>query len=291
MNNELIIDERQRELGDFIVGRLLPFRKKRAVGPFIFIDHMGPDEIGPGHYLDVDQHPHIGLSTLTYLLEGQIEHRDSMGEVQIVKKGDVGFMTAGAGVAHTERTPSSHRDGQKRQMHGYQIWVGLPKEMEQMEPEFDFVESSDLPKWEEDWIYYVLAAGKAMGHTSPLKVHSPMYLLDMDCSSDATIDLRDSLYGEISIVVTRGSIIHHGESIGQGQMLVNVVKDSCSIEVTAGSRLLIFGGEPFPEERYLLWNFASSSKETLQQARSDWEARKFPKVPGDSTYIPYPGAK
>jgi len=288
MNNELIIDERQRELGDFIVGRLLPFRKKRAVGPFIFIDHMGPDDIGPGHYLDVDQHPHIGLSTLTYLLEGQIEHRDSMGEVRVVNQGDVGFMTSGSGVTHTERTPASQRDGQIRRMHGYQIWVGLPKEKESMEPEFDFVKSEQLPKWEENGIKYVLAAGKAMGHESPLKVHSPLYLLDMQCTKKSELDLRDRLYGEIAIVVTQGEISHHGESVGQGQMLVNVVEDSCSIEVSKGSRLLIFGGNAFPEERYLLWNFASSDKAILQKAKSDWEARNFPKVPGDNTYIPFP---
>lgn len=288
MNNDLIIDERQRDLGDFIVGRLLPFRKKRAVGPFVFIDHIGPTSVGPDHYIDVDQHPHIGLSTLTYLLEGEMEHRDSMGVVQRITAGDVGFMTAGKGVAHTERTPVDMRDGNSYPMHGYQVWVGIPKEREQMEPGFDFVETSELPRWKTGGVKFALAAGEAFGRKSPLQVHSKLYMLDLEFEQDVSLDLREELYGEIAIVITKGNISHRDERIGQGKMLVNVIEDSCKLEVESGSRLLVFGGEPFPEERFLMWNFASSNKEVLRQAKEDWEAKRFPKVPGDDTYIPYP---
>ncbi|MEM6726512.1 MAG: pirin family protein [Bacteroidota bacterium] len=146
-NVGLIIEERSRDIGNFLVGRLIPFRKKRMVGPFSFIDHMGPSWISPGKYMEVGQHPHIGLSTLTYLLEGQIMHRDSTGAIQVVTPGSVGWMTAGKGIVHTERTPESLRDGGRYPVHGFQIWVALPKELEDMDPEFSFTPADHLPKW------------------------------------------------------------------------------------------------------------------------------------------------
>ncbi|WP_246062625.1 pirin family protein [Mesohalobacter halotolerans] len=146
-NNKLLVNERQADLGQFMVGRLLPFRGKRQVGPFTFIDHMGPTTLGNGIYMDVDQHPHIGLSTLTYLFKGEIEHRDSIGSVQLISPGDVGFMTAGHGVTHTERTPESKRTHDTFEMHGYQIWLALPKDKEDMEPNFQFYKSSEIPSW------------------------------------------------------------------------------------------------------------------------------------------------
>ena len=149
-NIGLIIEERSRDLGDFLVGRLLPFRKKRMVGPFIFIDHMGPSVIGPGRYLDIGQHPHIGLSTLTYLFEGEVVHRDTLGTVQKVTPGAVGWMTAGSGIVHTERTPQEQRDGGAYPMHGYQIWVALPRHLEEMDPEFSYTPKGDLPKWHDN---------------------------------------------------------------------------------------------------------------------------------------------
>jgi len=144
-NNRLLVNERQADLGNFMVGRLLPFRKKRQVGPFTFIDHMGPAKLGNGKYVDVDQHPHIGLSTLTYLFEGEIEHKDSIGSVQVISPGDVGFMTSGSGVTHTERTPVHKRGNEEFIMHGYQIWVALPKDKENIAPQFDYYPSKDIP--------------------------------------------------------------------------------------------------------------------------------------------------
>lgn len=288
MNNKLIVDERQADLGNFMVGRLLPFRKKRQVGPFTFIDHMGPAEIGAGRYMDVDQHPHIGLSTLTYLYEGSVHHKDSMGTDQVVNAGDVGFMTAGSGVTHTERTPVENRDGLVKKMHGYQIWVAMPKAMEEDDPSFQFVAKADLTKWEQDGNEFILVAGSAFGKNSPLKGHSPLFMVDIHAKNETTIDLKGQVKGEIAFVVVKGEIMEDGERIKAGQMLISKTEDACKICCAAGTQLLLFGGQAFDEERYLLWNFVSSSKERLQQAKQDWMDKKFPKVPGDDTYIPFP---
>lgn len=288
MNNKMIVDERQRDLGNFLVGRLLPFRKKRNVGPFVFIDHMGPTELIPGKYIDVDQHPHIGLCTLTYLYEGKIEHRDSTGSVQVVKAGDAGFMTSGKGVTHTERTPQYLRTKEKQNMHGYQIWVALPKEWEEMVPQFDYYPAESLPQWEADDLCFTLVAGEAYGKQSPLLGYSPMFMLSVEAKEKSTLHLKDHLKGEVAIVIVEGHITEASEKVNAGQMLISKSDEACQIEVPKGAKLLLFGGESFPEERFLLWNFASSSKERLLQAKADWEAKNFPKVPGDNTYIPIP---
>lgn len=175
-NIGLIIEEKAADIGNFLVGRLLPFREKRAVGPFVFIDHMGPSELKDYQNLDVPPHPHIGLSTLTYLLEGSIFHRDSIGSAIEIKPGAVNWMTAGKGVVHSERTPEYLRHSDKR-LHGFQIWVGLPKHLEQSEPTFHHIEADDIPVWEEDGIQYKLIAGEAFGRTSPVPVHSKLFSL------------------------------------------------------------------------------------------------------------------
>ncbi|MEL6923085.1 MAG: pirin family protein [Bacteroidota bacterium] len=287
-NNKMIVEERSRDIGNFLVGRLLPFRKKRQVGPFTFIDHMGPTEIVPPHYMDVDQHPHIGLSTLTYLMEGAIEHKDSTGAHQLIEAGDVGFMTSGAGVTHTERSPMVHRDGVVRKVHGYQVWVALPRDKEEMEPRFDFIPKAALPSWQQDGLHFTLVAGEAFGRQSPLPVYSPLFMVDIEAPGGGPVDIKGQLKGEIAVVVTNGSVLDETATIEAGQMLISKTEDECCIELSPGSRVLLFGGAPFAEERFLHWNFVSSSKERLQQAAADWRARKFPKVPGDDTYIPFP---
>ena len=287
-NNKMIIEERQRNLGNFIVGRLLPFRKKRSVGPFVFIDHMGPVKINPNNYMDVDQHPHIGLSTLTYLLEGEIEHRDSTGASTIITPGNVGFMTSGKGVTHTERTPQHQRDGNTYSLHGYQIWVALPKDKEQMQPKFDYYPNETLPKWKEKNVSITLVAGEAFGKRSPLIGFSHLFMVDVFAEKDTHLELKNHLKGEVAFVITHGSIVDDGVEVHAGQMLISKTNEECCIELKANTRLLIFGGEPFPEERFLLWNFASFSKAILNQAKEDWQRIKFPKVPGDATYIPFP---
>jgi redox-sensitive bicupin YhaK (pirin superfamily) len=287
-NNKMLVEERQRDLGQFIVGRLLPFRQKRQVGPFTFIDHMGPVTLAPGQYFDVDQHPHIGLCTLTYLLEGYIEHRDSTGAVQRISPGDVGFMSAGRGVSHTERTPAQARDGAPQHLHGYQVWVALPKEKEEMEPRFDFVSREALPHWAENGLELTLVAGEGFGRKSPLPVHSPLFMVDVVATRDTWLDIQGQLQGEIAVVVTRGRVLEEEENIAAGQMLISRAEDTCRLTLEAGTRLLLFGGQPLPEERFMYWNFVSSSKERIEQARADWREKRFPQVPGDDTYIPLP---
>jgi len=287
-NNKMIIEERSRDIGNFLVGRLLPFRKKRQVGPFTFIDHMGPALMKPPNYMDVDQHPHIGLSTLTYLLEGQIEHKDSTGAHQLIKPGDVGFMTAGRGVTHTERTPQGLRTGTPFNIHGYQVWVALPKEKEEMTPRFDFIAKADLPQWEMNGLKMTLIAGTGYGYESPLPVHGPLFMIDVIAEQAGALDINGQLEGEIGLVVTEGMVIDGEEEIRAGQMLISKTEDECLVHLEKGTRLLMFGGPALPEERFLFWNFVASSKARLEQAKADWKARRFPKVPGDDTYIPLP---
>jgi redox-sensitive bicupin YhaK (pirin superfamily) len=287
-NNKMLVEERQRDIGKFMVGRLLPMKEKRQVGPFTFIDHMGPAELKSGEYIDVDQHPHIGLSTLTYLFEGQIEHRDSTGAVQVISPGDVGFMSSGSGVSHTERTPTPLRQNSVNRMHGYQVWVALPKEMEEMTPRFDYVPAKELPTWEQDGMAMTLVAGEGFGHQSPLKVYSPLFMVDVFAKEAGALDIQGQLRGEIAIVVVHGEVIEDGEPVHAGQMMISLSEDTCRLELEAGTRLLIFGGQPLPEERYMFWNFVSSSRERIEQAKTDWREHRFPKVAGDDTYIPLP---
>ncbi len=287
-NPGLIIEERSRDIGDFLVGRLIPFRKKRMVGPFIFIDHMGPSKIGTGTYLDIDPHPHIGLCTLTYLFEGEILHRDSIGSEQLIKPGDVNLMTAGSGVTHTERTPSQQRDGTTRTLHGYQIWIALPKEEEDRQPEFFHLSTGSLPSWENDGFKHTLVSGKALGYESPVPAYSPHYMIDCIAQKDSLLQL-DQLYGETGLVITNGNIAACGQSIPAGNMLIAKHEEGCQVEVSAGTHLLVFGGDAFPEERHIYWNFVATSKEKIEAAKVRWRNRDFPKVVNDKGYIPLPG--
>lgn len=287
-NNKLLVDERQTDLASFIVGRLLPFRKKRQVGPFTFIDHMGPSIIGPDRYADVDQHPHIGLSTLTYLFEGRIAHKDSTGADQIIHPGDVGFMTSGKGVTHTERTPLEDRDQEERTLHGYQIWVALPKEKEEMEPRFDYYPADSIPNCELGDLTLKVVAGNAFGHSAPLQGYSPLFMVDVYAHKETTLDLRGHIEGEVAFVIVKGEIMSEDQKVQAGQMLISKTDAECEICMAEDTQILLFGGEPLPEERFLLWNFVSHSRERLSQAKDDWANRRFPSVKGDETYIPFP---
>ena len=287
-NNKLLVNERQADLGNFMVGRLLPFREKRQVGPFTFIDHMGPATLGAGKYVDVDQHPHIGLSTLTYLLEGQIEHRDSTGSIQLISPGDVGFMTAGNGVTHTERTPINKRNSERFVMHGYQVWIALPKEKEEIAPHFDFFPSSELPSWNTGALTFKLVAGKAFGRSAPLQGYSPLFMVDIYAEKETTLHLKGQLVGEVAFVIAKGSITYQEQHIEAGQMLISKTNDECEVCLEKGTQLLLFGGQALSQEHFLLWNFVSHSKDRLRQAKKDWKNKKFPKVEGDNTYIPIP---
>lgn len=287
-NSGLIIEERSRDIGDFLVGRLIPFRKKRMVGPFVFIDHMGPTHIRPNHYLDVDQHPHIGIATLTYLLEGTITHQDSMGTNQIITPGSVNWMVAGKGCTHTERTPQAIRDAQKSYtLHGYQIWVALPKALENIAPSFQHIEAVKLPKWTDKGAQYILVAGNAMGHASPLSVHSPLFMIDLKAHEDYPFTAH-GLKGEIGITIVKGSIQACNQTITAGNMLVSKTQDLCNLLIHKGSQVLIFGGTPFAEKRHIFWNFVSHDLTKIEMAKNDWVSKKIPMMSNDQTYIPLP---
>ncbi|MCR9263088.1 MAG: pirin family protein [Flavobacteriaceae bacterium] len=287
-NIGLIIEERSRDIGDFLVGRLIPFRKKRMIGPFIFIDHMGPTQLGPQKYMDVDQHPHIGLSTLTFMLEGEIIHRDGMGTHQRIRPGSVNWMTAGRGVSHTERTPEDMRHGNEFTAHGYQIWVALPKELENMEPQFHHIEGKDLPKWKDESAGFTLVAGEGYGKVSPVPVHSPLFMIEVKNAEPYALNVNGKLKGEIGICIVEGGIEACGEVVEKGNILVSKVEDTCNIKLSPNTHLLLFGGEPFPEERHIFWNFVSSNKETIEQAKEAWKNKTFPMMTDDDTYVPLP---
>ncbi|MBO9592286.1 MAG: pirin family protein [Niabella sp.] len=283
----MIIEERAADIGNFLVGRLLPFRQKRMVGPFIFIDHMGPANLKDYQNLDVPPHPHIGLSTLTYLFEGAIMHRDSLGSEVEIMPGAVNWMTAGKGVVHSERTPDYLRTTDK-QLHGLQIWVALPKALEQSEPSFTHVEAAAIPVWQQDGAVIKLISGTAFGKTSPVPVHSPQYFIKIQTPKGQVLNIGKDLYGESGLYILEGSVISDGNTYGPKQILIAKDSTLCSFETTDNTTVFIFGGEPFPEERFIYWNFVSSDREVIEKAKQDWLEQRFPPVPGETEFVPLP---
>lgn len=287
-NINLIIEERAADIGKFMVGRLLPFRQKRMVGPFIYIDHMGPVKLHERENFDVLPHPHIGLSTLTFLFEGSIMHRDSLGNAVEINPGAVNWMTAGRGIVHSERTPERLRHSDK-ELHGLQIWVALPQALETMEPEFFHAEKERIPSWETDQVTYKLIAGAAFDRQSPVPVYSPLYMLEIRSAEKRVLDIGKHLYGESGLYILEGGIESEGHVYGPKQILVAKDSSLCSFTILEHSVIYIFGGEPFPEERYIDWNFVSSEKSRIESAKQRWAARGFDTIPGDETaFVPYP---
>lgn len=287
-NIGLILEEKAADIGNFLVGRLLPFRQKRSVGPFVFIDHMGPTAMNDAQNMDVPPHPHIGLSTLTYLLEGAVRHRDSMGVDVVIMPGAVNWMTAGKGVTHSERTPEYMRHTEKV-MHGFQLWVALPKALESGEPSFSHTNAEDLPHWEENGVFYKLIAGKVGVHQSPVPVYSDLFFLEIHSDFATEINIGKDLFGESALYVLEGSVHIEGNEYGSKQLLIAKNATLCSFNISAGATVYIFGGQPFPEERFIYWNFVNSDKKVIEQAKEDWVAHRFPEVPGDDGYVPLPG--
>ncbi|TXI86034.1 MAG: pirin family protein [Crocinitomicaceae bacterium] len=286
-NIQLIIDERPADIGNFLVGRLLPFREKRTVGPFAFIDHMGPAVLEKGQNLDVAPHPHIGLSTLTFLFEGSMMHRDSLGTEIEIQPGAVNWMTAGKGIVHSERTPEYLRD-EKKSLHGLQIWVALPKALEEMDPQFTHVPASEIPSWEENGLQFKLIAGEAFGKKSPVPVFSPLYFIEIKSTAKQTVTIGNALYGESALYILEGTIYSEGNTFESKHILI--AKDSrlCTFEMEANTTVYIFGGEPFEEERFIFWNFVSSHKDRIEEAKQMWEAQAFDRVPGETDFVPLP---
>lgn len=286
-NISLIIEERSHDIGNFMVGRLLPFRGKRTVGPFIFLDHMGPVCMSDTQNMDIPPHPHIGLSTLTYLFEGSVMHRDSLGIEMEIKPGQVNWMTAGKGIVHSERTPEYLRHSDKL-MHGLQIWVAMPKELEMTEPSFYHASEDEIPIWQNDGVTYKLIAGTAFGHESPVPVYSKLFLLELKSKEEKTIQIGHELFGEVAIYILAGSIENEGISYEPKRILVAKQDELCEFILKENSTIYIFGGEPFPEERFIYWNFVATSKEIIEEAKRKWQEQTFPKIPGETEFVPLP---
>ncbi|PRZ27764.1 pirin family protein [Flavobacterium granuli] len=286
-NIKLIIEERPSNIGNFMVGRLLPFREKRMVGPFAFIDHMGPTCMSNYENLDVPPHPHIGLSTLTYLFEGSIMHKDSLGTEMEIKPGQINWMTAGKGIVHSERTPEYLRNSDKM-LHGLQIWVALPKELEEIEASFFHVPENEIPEWQLGDVAFKLIAGEVLGKKSPVPVYSPLYLLELKSRSRQTVTIGDYLFGESGLYILEGSIESEGNIFEPKQLLVAKDSKLCSFEMAENTTIYIFGGEAFPEERIIYWNFVASTKELIEKAKDKWLAQTFDKVPGENEFVPLP---
>jgi redox-sensitive bicupin YhaK (pirin superfamily) len=289
-NTQLIIEERAADIGNFLVGRLLPFRQKRMVGPFIFIDHMGPAHMTPAQNMDVDMHPHIGLSTLTFLFEGSVFHRDSLGTAVEIKPGAVNWMTAGKGVVHTERTPDYLRN-QSKTLHGLQIWVALPKEQEQCEPSFTHITADQLPSWVADGVEFKLIAGEAFGKKSAVPVYSPLYFIEIKTKEAKTVSIGEQLYGESALYILEGAINSDGNNYGPKQILVAKDSTLCEFRLEANTTVYIFGGDAFPEERFIEWNFVASDKALIEKAKKDWKNDAFPPVPNETIRVPLPQPK
>jgi redox-sensitive bicupin YhaK (pirin superfamily) len=281
-----LISPKPRDLGEgFVVRRALPALEARHVGPFIFLDEMGPVTFAPGQGLDVRPHPHIGLATVTYLFDGAIEHRDSLGTVQVIRPGDVNWMTAGRGIVHSERSPQPRHGGG---LHGIQFWVALPAADEETAPAFHHTPAADLPAIAEDGFVARVICGALAGRTSPVKTFSAMIYLDLDFSAPQTRALSTSAYEEQAIYVVSGAAVIDGVEINAGQLLVLAPHAAPSVTVTAPMRAILFGGAPPDGPRKLVWNFVSSRPERIEQAKADWAAQTMGRVPGETEFIPFP---
>ncbi|MGE4483364.1 pirin family protein [Acidocella sp.] len=285
----IVITPITHDIGGLRVRRALPHAKRRMVGPFVFLDHIGPARFEPGHGLDVRPHPHIGLATVTYLMRGRILHRDTLGSSQEIRPGEVNWMTAGRGIAHSERTPPNTRT-RAQPILGIQSWVALPKAAEESEPGFFHYQGESLPQLEADGIVARVIAGQAYGATSPVRVFCGTLYVDVSLNAGASLKLPDE-HEERSVQIISGEIEIGGERHGEGLLLLFRPGDAITIRARRDSRLMLLGGEPMDGPRHIWWNFVSSSRERIEQAKEDWLRQRFGVVAGDERdFIPLPGA-
>jgi redox-sensitive bicupin YhaK (pirin superfamily) len=285
---ELMLLPRAHDVGGFEVRRALPARERQLIGPFIFFDQMGPGEFLAGKGLDVRPHPHIGLATVTYLFEGEILHRDSLGSQQPIVPGDVNWMTAGRGIVHSERTDRMLRDHANR-LFGIQSWVALPRAAEEVVPDFTHHPAASLPLLEDGGLRLRLIAGVGWGLTAPVAVSSPLFYADALLAPGAAVPLPEE-HEERAAYVLDGEVEVSGDHFAPGRMLVFRARDRVALRSgPQGTRLLLLGGATMDGPRHLFWNFVSSSRERIEQAKDDWKAGRFGKVPGDEAeFIPLP---
>ncbi len=281
-----VIVPRPRDLGGFEVRRVLPAPERRNVGPFVFFDQMGPAELAPGAGIDVRPHPHIGLATVTYLFAGTIIHRDSLGTVQAIEPGEVNWMTAGRGIAHSERSDAELRK-QRQKLYGIQIWVALPRQHEETAPDFTHYEATALPMIEGEGTAVRVIAGSLFGKQSPVKTFSSLFYADVSLRQGAAVALENQ-HEERAIYLLEGAVEIAGQPFEPGRLLVFAPGDVISVKANSTAKVLLFGGEPLDGPRHLWWNFVSSSRERIEQAKTDWKAKRFAAVPGDAEFIPLP---
>jgi redox-sensitive bicupin YhaK (pirin superfamily) len=281
----LAITAKVNDVGGFPVRRALPAIERRMVGPFVFLDQMGPTRLAPGQRLDVKPHPHIGLSTMTYLLDGEILHRDSLGTVQMIRPGAVNWMTAGSGIAHSERTPAEAGNGGV--LSGLQFWVALPRSHEEIAPAFLHLEAGVLPVVEDRSVSARVIAGDAFGARSPLMAPHSMVCVDIVMAGGASFQ-PPADYPERAIYVASGEIELAGDRYKHGQLLIFPEDVLVTIRAVSDARLMLLGGAPMDGPRHIWWNFVSSSKDRIEQAKEDWKQGRFPAVPGETEFIPLP---
>jgi len=288
MSNPVDIEivPRMRDIGGFEVGRVLPHAKRQMVGPFIFFDQMGPNTLEVGKGIDVRPHPHIGLSTVTYLFDGELMHRDSLGTAMQILPGDVNWMTAGRGIVHSERTSDDYRD-RVFNLYGIQAWVALPQHVEETAPAFAHTGKEDLPFIEDGGIQARLIAGSMFGETSPVKTLSETIYADIIMNESAAVPF-DATHEERAVYIVEGAVELGGVSHGSGVMLVLKTGEAATIKAIQPSRLMLLGGEPMDGPRYIWWNLVSSNKERIEQAKADWQAGNFDAVPDETEFIPLP---
>lgn len=282
-----ILSAHDKDLGGgFTVRRILPAATRQSVGPFLFFDHMGPVESHPGARHDVRPHPHIGLATVTYLYEGAIMHRDSLGTEQRIEPGALNWMTAGSGIVHSERTPTDLL-ARSRRTHGLQLWAALPRAHEETAPAFSHTPARDIPEHTAPGVLVRVLIGQALGLVSPVPTFSQTLYLDIALEPGASITL-DDLPPEVALYAPIGEVEVDGEPLPRGKMAYLDAPAGLRIGSAEGARLVVIGGEPLDGPRHIFWNFVSSSRERLEQAARDWDAGRFVPVPGDDERIDLP---
>ena len=282
---ELLIEPRARDLGDFTVRRALPDRRRQRVGPFIFFDHMGPADFPPGTGVNVRAHPHIGLATITYLFEGEILHRDSLGHVQPIRPGAVNWMTAGSGIVHSEKVTEEVRASGQR-LHGLQTWVALPTAAEENEPSFEHYAAEEIPATRVDGAGVRVVLGAAYGVSSPVITQSETLYVEVILEPGQSVAVPRAQ--ELAVYVVEGSVTIGRQRVDAG--VLAVLEAGASGRVSAGSaaRIMFAGGDALDGERHIWWNFVSSSRERIEQAKRDWREQRFAGVPGEDDFVPLP---
>ena len=282
----LILNPHARDLGGFTVQRLLPAFPTKMIGPFIFFDHFGPIAFAPGEGADVRPHPHIGLATVTYLFEGEMIHRDSLGSVQTIEPGAVNWMTAGRGIVHSERTPPETRVRAHR-MHGVQTWVALPKDREMAEPSFSHQPKAILPEIVRPGVTMRLLAGTAFGKRAPTPIFSPMFYVAVEMEPGATIELPPE-HEQRGVYAVDREVLVAGEALPAQHCAVLAEDATVRLEATTGARVMLFGGAGMDGDRKIWWNFVASSRALIDAASERWREQSFPPIPGETEFIPLP---